>query len=197
MYRALKLAVCACAVFAPLGATTVVSQNQVVALYGDLIPSDCQSWTRSGGAYAGFYVFHYSASGATGSRFRLPEPPPTCLGECEGPIFLQSPYSRTGSLWAGITFEYGVCLTGWILVAEVFYLDPSGFGLPWCCEQHVLAHPEASSGQVEARDCGGIWRVAEGVSGIIGGDPTCPCSPPTGIEDVSTTWGTVKACFTE
>ena len=172
-----------------------MSQNEVVALFGDSARTDCYAWVDEGYGVGGYYVFHYSASGATGSRFLLPHM--ACLFDVEGPYLHYSPHAYVGRPSVGIQFEYGTCLTGWIFVAELWYVDSSGFGFPFCCEQPVLAHPYASSGEPEAHDCAGAWKIVEGNSGFMIGDPSCPCSTPTGILSEMTTWGRIKATFFE
>jgi hypothetical protein len=165
--------------------------QDVIALFGDSIPSSCHSETGLG--FAGFYLFHYSAGGTMGSQFRLPSMP--CLtGDVFGPSILNQAYPSTGSLQTGISFDYGQCLTGWNYVATIAYLAVSG-GIPACCEQPILASPIAMSGQVEAANCSGEWAPAQGVSGFTNGNSNCPCSAITGIYDEPTTWGAVKAYY--
>lgn len=190
----MKKLVCLSVLAFVLAATPTFAQVEVIALFGDSLRTDCHSGVDG---FAWFYLFHYSASGATGSRFRLPDLEP-CLGEPEGPMIATSPFPHSGHPKTGVTFNYGACLTGWIYVGLVAYIDPSGFGFAPCCEQPIVAHPGAVTGEVEALDCLSGTRVAVAVTGIVNGNASCPCSPATGIPDdpvAPSTWGVIKALY--
>jgi hypothetical protein len=186
------LAVLACV---SLGVTSSSGQSDVIALYGDTMRTDCAGYPEDDMVV--LYIFHYSPSGATGSQFRIAMP--ACLeatGEIIGPSLGQPAYPSTGNLKTGITFQYGVCLTGWIYVATFAYYDIMGLGgFGACCEQPVLAHPAASTGQVEAFDCQAVPRVALGVSGMVTTVTGCSCSTPTGIPNQDTSWGSIKELY--
>lgn len=176
---------------------TPLAHGDTIALYADSMRTDC-SVSAGAGDFAVFYVYHYSSSGASGSQFRLPKPP------CEffdifGPTIDQAAFPYTGHPESGLVFQYGECLTGWTYLAVVFYFDFIGLGqFPTCCEKPPLAHPSATSGQVEAFDCAGTPHPAAGISGIFNGDATCPCDVVTGVFDdpsAPTTWGAVKAQY--
>ena len=130
------------------------SQADFIALFDDSLRTDCSESAPPGQRQALFHVFHYSSSGATGSRFQLPKP--ACeFFDISGPMGPQlTAFPFTGSFKGGVEFQYGACLTGWIYLGVVFYLDIVGLGsYPICCEYPPVAHPSATTGQVEAFDC--------------------------------------------
>ena len=181
--------------FVSLNLTSSSGQTDVIALYGDTLRTECSAYPED--CMVVLFIFHYSLSGATGSQFQIAMPP--CLeatGEIIGPSMGQPAYPSTGTLETGITFQYGTCLTGWIYVTTFAYVDIMGLGgFGACCEQPVLAHPGASTGQVEALDCQSIPRVASGVSGMVTTVAGCSCTIPTGIPNRETSWGRVKELF--
>jgi len=126
---------------------------------------------------------------------------PECLsriGEVAGPYLEQPGFPSTGYLSSGIAFQYGACLSGWIYLGKLVYIDIIGLGgFNACCEQAVLAHPAASTGEVEAFDCEGVPKIASGVSGMTSTISGCACSIPTGILNETTTWGKIKDLYSE
>ena len=166
------------------------SQTNIIAIYGDSTHSDCnipyEMVMRA-------YVFHYSSSGATGSSFQAPWQ--SCFVEiefvCDERVF---PIT-SGTSQTGVSIEYGACLTGWIHILTVLYVDYSGLGFPACCELPVLPHPNSSSGALEILDCAGSVNSATGVSGIAKADASCPCEIPSGIAESGATWGKIKELY--
>ena len=175
------------------------AQAEIVALYGDSLETGtCDGSQFQPQALAIFYIFHYSSSGATGSRFAIS--PPNCLtfGGIIGPFLFQPAFPSTGTLETGIEFNYGACLSGWIYIGVVGYWDLLGLTSGFCCEHPILPHPSASSGQVEAMDCSNSPKVATAHSGIVGVNESCPCSVVTGIRgDRQTTWGAIKSLYAD
>ena len=170
-------------------------QNEFIGLFGDTIPLDCNGLHLTEGDAIVFYVFHYSVDGATGSRFSVPRP--TCLfGDNEGPFIVTRPFSNTtGDLESGVVIDYGECLTGWNHILSIAY-EGVGLGWPSCCEQTVVRHPLAGSGEIEVSDCSGGIRIAQGLSGLIADlNETCGCVP-SGIQNGVSTWGSIKALYT-
>ncbi len=179
-----------------LVATSVDGRADVIGIYTDSTRTDCAAIPIGGPSFLLFFVYHYSAEGASGCRFRFPRPP--CIGAStiNGPILNDKPFSWTGDLESGIEFDYGACLTGWTFVASVAYWDVVGLGgWPNCCEQQILAHPSSLSGYVEAIDCGGSPRDAVAFSGFLTLTEVCQCSVATGIAYPTCTWGAIKALY--
>lgn len=176
-------------------ATPPVAYGDAIALYGDTLRTDCIAIPNVN-LLASFVIFHYSASGTSGSQFRIPRPVCMSFDNIVGPILLQAAFPTVGNLESGIKFQYGECLTGWIRLGWVVYFDPTGLGgWPVCCEQPVLAHPAAASGQVEEFDCVGSSGVVPAFSGVISISGGCSCSVVTGIQNQTTTWGVIKEMY--
>lgn len=168
-------------------------QPGVIAVYGDSLHVDCNVVHDPGPGVLVFYVFHHSAGGARECRFSAPYQ--SCMAEIEWGLDRSEFLNTTGSSQTGVTIEYGLCLTGWVHVLTVFCADVLGLGCPPCCEYPVLPHPDVSSGQVEDLDCDNQWVVAEGVSGLVNSNSSCPCKTPSGIESQDHTWGKIKALY--
>lgn len=163
-----------------------------IALFADTLRSSCGGPEPDYEFF--FYVFHYSASGASGSRFMLADV--DCVAGNIGRWHWEYAFPPTGSFFSGVEFSYGGCITGWIYLGAIIYADCCGLG-GWgpCCEQKVEAHPDASSGMPEALDCSAVYQVADGLSGIININDSCPCGVLTGIVDRRNTWGSIKALY--
>lgn len=174
------------------------ARGDTVALYADSLRTTCAGIPSQDRVL--LWIHHYAPAGATGLRFRIPEPP--CLVEIEGPISTMSPFTKIGRIDTGIEFQYGACLSGWVYVGVTWLFDYLGLG-GWssCCEVSMLAHPASLSGDIEIRSCDDEWIPAPHVSVIIYPNPTCPCDTPTGIIDpeppMPSTWGAIKALYRE
>jgi hypothetical protein len=170
-------------------------QINTINLYGDTLHTDCSIAHEWGQIAIVAHVFHYSSSGAMSSRFSAPDPG----------CFIEGTYARdiavfpatTGNSQTGITINYGACLTGWIFVLSIIYMDVTGLGSPDCCAYPVLADPSAPSGQIEILDCSNNVVPGGGISGIVNGTPQCPCDIVTGIFEYHNTWGRIKSLYTE
>ena len=183
------------AVFAVLLCQGVVfGQTNFIALYGDTLHSDC-SIVNSGFGVYWVEVFHYSADGTRGCRFSARYQ--NCLVEAEFHHDVPSFIATSGSSQTGVVVDYGDCLSGWIHVMSIMYWDVMDFGTGVCCELPVLPDPGAASGEIEFTDCGDNVIYGYGVSGIVNRDASCPCEIPTGIADWTTTWGEIKALYSE
>ncbi len=171
------------------------AHGDVIAIYRDLSRTECDTPPFLGVSVT-FFVFHYSAGGATGSRFRVPRPGCLIVTSITGPRLSTDPFPWTGDVKNGIEFSYGACLTGWTFVASVRYFDVVSLGgWPFCCEQQVLTHPGSSTGQVEAIDCGGAAAEATVFTAFITHTAGCLCSVATGIPNGSFTWGAIKELY--
>ena len=172
------------------------AQYDVIAVFSDTTHTNCAVDFFCNGddcGYILFWVFHYSTSGAQGSRFKAPYQ--LCLGE-HGWLGEYKPFpGTTGDTQVGITVPYGPCLSGWMHILTAWYYAGSLIGTADCCEYQVLPHPEASTGDVEILDCTGTWVAADHVSAFVNANSSCPCSIPTGIAGQLTTWGAVKALY--
>ncbi len=178
-----------------LALTVTGVSADVIAIYGDTLHVDCGvvDCPDDEISLLVFYVFHYSASGALGSRFRAPYQ--SCLAEYE---FVRDnrPFAGTvGNSQLGVEVPYGTCLTGWTHILTIYFHDPGNLGSPPCCQFPVLPHPSSSTGEIEILDCTNSWVSADGAPAIVRAGPSCPCSIPTGILEGPATWGSIKALF--
>jgi hypothetical protein len=65
-----------------------------------------------------------------------------------------------------------------------------------CCFYPLLPDPDPSTGgNVRVVDCDGNTVAATGLVATVNGNATCPCGYPVPVEE--TTWGQVKALYTE
>ena len=184
----LLFGLCLLTIVAPANA-----QYDAIVLLNDSLVTDCNiEWSEN---HAVFYIFHYSRTGTLGSQFRISKVPCMNFGGITGPTMHNPGPSYVGNIETGIRFYYDSCMTGWIYIAVVTYWDLVGLTGGNCCEQVILEHPEASTGQPEAFDCGGLTLAAEGISGFITEQPDCACSVPTGITDHQDTWGAIKNIY--
>ena len=174
------------------------AQYDLIAVFSDTTHTDCAVTYTCFDEDCGFilfWVFHYSTSGAQGSRFKAPYQ--YCLAE-HGWSGDYRPFpGTTGNTQIGVTIPYGSCLSGWIHVLTVWYWSCCHIGTGSCCEYPILPHPEAATGDVEALNCTGSWVSADNASAFVNANSSCPCAVPTGITDHVTTWGAVKALFGE
>jgi hypothetical protein len=138
------------------------------------------------------YVVHVT-DGATASMFLARRP------ECwTGAVWVgdSTPYCPgvgCGDSQTGIGLVYGACQVGAIHVLTITYFVQAASQA--CCLYPLLPHPGSPGGQVEVTDCGFNPGVAMGLVATVNGGPTCPCGYPVPVEE--TTWGRVKALYTE
>ncbi len=170
----------------------VHARADFIGLYGDTLHTDCDI-DNPGLLIFWVEVFHYSAHGASGCQFSAPYQP--CLVEAEFHSDIKEFAATSGDSQTGVAVDYGDCLSGWIHVLTIVYVDPVGFGGPDCCVLPVLPDPNSSSGEIEVTDCDGAVSTADALPGIVNSTEACPCGVPTGIADPSTTWGRLKALF--
>jgi hypothetical protein len=185
MTRFAPIALALIVVFAGLSTS---AKADIIGLYGDDMHTTCSAQTMGSFALQ-FYVFHYSATGTTGSRFMTPLP--SCFVDVTGPVTNSVFPSTIGTAASGVEVYYGECLTGWIHVLDIVYF--STFEFPPCCIQTMAAHPTALSGYVEVIPCSGGPLPIFGYSGISEADSSCPCELTVGTE--SATWGSIKALY--
>jgi hypothetical protein len=171
------------------------SQYDLIAIFADSTHSDCAvtfSCVDEDCGWIFFWFFHYSTSGAFGSRFKAPHQ--DCFLEQDFAGAFRPFPGTTGTTEFGITIPYGSCRSGWTHILTVGFWAGLPGVLP-CCEYPVLPHPSSTTGDVEIMDCTGNWVSADKTSAFIEADASCPCSIATGILDRATTWGAVKALY--
>jgi hypothetical protein len=142
------------------------------------------------------YVMHEGTAGATGSRFRLEGS--RYLGFAYG--LAMSAYTVTGrGDLEGLTVEYGACLEGNILIAEVIY--STFFGSTPCSFITPVAHAEVQSGEIEVTLCDGTVAAAGARPLTVNPrdwfDYQCVPWCATSIPVEPTTWGRIKALYSE
>jgi len=95
-----------------------------------------------------------------------------------------------GTTSGGITIGYGTCKTGTFHIMTALY---SVVSAGTCCRWSVIADPNLPSGKIEIPDCAFDLTYGTGGQGIVNMTGACPCNVPT----EETTWGQVKALYTE
>jgi hypothetical protein len=161
-----------------------------IGLYGDSQGTQCDI-VDNAARLLPIYVVHVSTLGAIGCEFWAPKP--TCM---VGAIWLSDtdPFGMfLGTTQTGVTIPYGPCKTGPIL-ATVMNFFGRGTSEP-CCSYPVLGHPYLNPSSPRAIDCANQGQSAVGLMGTINGTAGCPCGNPVPAEE--TTWGRVKALYTE
>ena len=169
-----------------LGATMAFAQNGSIGIFADNQGTNCNLPFAAG--IQNYYFVHVNAVGASGSQWAAPAP--TCLSAvrlADLAVFAVN----LGNTTAGITIGYGICKVGTFHIMTALYqvLAPASA----CCRWSVVADPSLSSGKIEIPDCLFNLTYGTGGQGILNSNPTCNCNVPT--ED--TTWGQVKALYTE
>jgi hypothetical protein len=167
-------------------ASMVFAQNGSIGIFADPAGTNCNLPGVPGIAY--YYFVHVNAIGASASQWAAPAP--TCFSGmrlADLAVFAVN----LGNTSAGVTVGYGTCKTGTFHIMTALYqvFAPAG---P-CCRWKVVADPSLSSGKIEIPDCLFLMSYGTGGQGIVNMNQTCPCNVPT--ED--TTWGQVKALYTE
>jgi hypothetical protein len=168
-----------------LGATMAFAQNGSIGIFADNAGLNCNLPGAPG--IANYYFVHVNAVGATGSQWAAPAP--ACFSAvrlADLAVFAVN----LGNTTAGITIGYGICKTGTFHIMTALY---QVLAAPTqCCRWTVVADPSLSSGKIEIPDCAFLLTYGTGGQGLVG--TMCPtCNVPT--ED--TTWGQVKALYTE
>ena len=169
-----------------LGATMAFAQNGSIGVFADNTGTSC---SLPGSGTVSYYFVHVNAIGATASQWAAPKP--ACLTGtrlADIPVFAVN----FGTSEAGITVGYGTCSVGTFHILTALYSVTSAEN---CCYFSVIPDPNLESGKIEIPECAPDFNMSYGTSGqgIINSGLTCDCNVPT--ED--TTWGQVKALYTE
>lgn len=167
-----------------VSATMAFAQNGSIGIFADNLGQSC---TLQDTGTATYYFLHVNAIGATASQWAAPKP--ACLTGvrlADLPVFA----INLGNTEAGVTVGYGICKVGTFHIMSVLYSVTS---VTDCCYFPVIPDPNLPSGKIEIPDC--LFNLTYGTSGkgIVNANQTCVCDVPT--ED--TTWGQVKALYTE
>ena len=173
-------------------ASLAVGQPGTIALYSGPGSVDCAVYDTQPGALIQVHVFHILTSEAMGSQWAVPMPACatglTWIGDTN--YFL----AAVGHSQTGIGIGYGVCQSGPILLMTINYW---GQGLSeMCCPLSVEpdSRPPNPPGAILMVDCNIDLFEATGTPAMINPQPTCPC--PT-VRSEATTWGHVKALYSD
>lgn len=159
--------------------------NGSIGVFADPAGLNCNLPGTAGIAY--YYFVHVNALGATASQWAAPAP--SCfVGTrlADMPVFS----INLGNTSAGITVGYGGCKTGTFHIITALYSVASA---GTCCRWSVVADPNLSSGKIEIPDCDFKLTFGTGGQGYLNATVNCQCNVPT----QDTTWGQVKALYTE
>jgi hypothetical protein len=94
-----------------------------------------------------------------------------------------------------VSIGYGSCRVGSIHVQTMNFFAMGN--TPPCCHYWVRPDPAAPSNQVEVVDCNNSLLYATGGLGFINPGPGCTCGYPCPVPVEETTWGRVKAVYSE
>ena len=167
-----------------VSATMAFAQNGSIGIFADNAGTSYNLPGAPGLAY--YYFVHCYALGATRSQWAAPAP--TCMTAvriADMPVFAVN----LGNTAAGITIGYGTCKTGTFHIMTTLYNVVSA---ETCCRWDVVADPSLASGKIEIQDCEFDLTYGNGGHGWVNWTPACHEVP---TED--TTWGQVKALYTE
>jgi hypothetical protein len=175
-------------VFACIWLVAGLAYGDTIGLYADNLGTSCNIGESYPLTYV--YVVHVSPGGATASEFMAPKP--ACW---TGAMWMQDIeiYGMPGNSQTGKSIGYGSCVTGTIHILTIVYFA-QGTAEP-CCVYPVLPAPWSPGGEVLIADCDLNPVTAIGLASTVNGDSTCPCGYPVSVDE--TTWGSVKALYTE
>jgi len=175
-------------VFLMLGATLAFAQAGSIGIFANPAATDCNLVAGPASGLALYYIVHVNTPGAVGCEYAAPKP--TCMSLAQWLSDSNAFPVTLGNSQTGVSVGYGTCRVAPILVQtlQYFVLGPN----PTCCRYPVLPHP--INGGPNVVDCADNLLIATGGQGIINAVPgQCMCNVP--VE--STTWGQMKALYTE
>lgn len=166
-------------------ASLAFAQAGSIGVFSDCAASDCSFQDTGPSCCITVNMIHVHTAGATGARFAL-QPPPgwSYIGEIWNVTLV------SGSALGGATLSYAGCLSPTIpLGCVTFWGTPE----PPCTYFGIVPDPGASSGRIEAWDCGTPPAVMypTGGQGIVNSDGTCDCNVPVS----NTSWGNIKGLY--
>jgi hypothetical protein len=161
-----------------------------IGVFPDVVGADCNILDLAPGLLS-VHVIHYPGdNGAVASEFAAPMP------ACMTLAFWLSDTTfgiTPGNSQVGISIGYGNCYTQPIHILTINYFV-QGMSEP-CCHYPVVAHPQF--GAINAVDCNNQLIPAAGITNTVNGDATCPCPIPDTVPVHESTWGQVKALYTD
>jgi len=180
-------AIGACVCF--VGLVSVVAHSDTIGLYNDAGGSNCNI-TDGAFPIKSVYVVHIPSGGVTASDWAAPKP--ACWTNA---VYLSDtePFENPGNSQTGKTVGYGSCITHAIHILTINYFVQGSS--PPCCLYPLLGHPYDDPDHPMVADCNNQGHPAQGLVATINGNATCPCGYPVPVEE--TTWGRVKALYTE
>jgi hypothetical protein len=177
------------AVSALMVASLAFAQAGSIGIFGDPAGTNCNLLDNSGPGLKQYYVVHVNTPGATASEYQAKMP--TCM---VGATYLSDTNLfpvTLGNSQTGVSVGYGTCRTAPINT-QIISVFVSGLSTP-CCRWYVTPNPNTVSGKIEGVDCAFESTYPTGGTGIVNPNSTCQCNVPT----EETTWGQVKALYTE
>jgi hypothetical protein len=146
------------------------------------------------------YVFHHNTNGATGCRFRAPQP--SCMDAMYLSEVVTPPFTGTGDSQTGIFISYGACMQSPIHILTISYFAQGN--TPNCCCYFILPDSASEPYGIQVTDCSDPPQLMLGHTyiGII--NPAMnQCSehsvPETCINYTvpveNSTWGAIKSLY--
>ncbi|NIM20308.1 MAG: hypothetical protein GTO51_08770 [Candidatus Latescibacteria bacterium] len=177
-----------------LSTNDVPAQGGKIAVYADPAGAECDMIAPGLGLII-FYVVYTGTPEVQTIAFSAPMP--ACMSTA---VWLEDYYDATyilppGNSQDGIVLSHFSCEPAPTTVMSITYF--ASFPLPSCCYYTVLAHPEFPSGLIEASDCDGNTFFPTGLMSTINGNASCPRPILITVPTRETTWGKVKALFSE
>lgn len=164
---------CMCALMI---ASVAMAVDQI-GVFTDALGTSCNLGNIAGQFSSSATVMHRYTPGATGSRFKINFPPGTAF------FGMPTQYVSIGVVQSDISFAYGGCVSGSIIIGQINAIYQSGVG-------QVV--PADSFSDILFTDCSFAEKTATGLKFSVG-PPGPDCVEPIATE--ASTWGSVKALY--
>lgn len=157
--------------------SSVAMAADYIGIYSDATGTTCNLGNIAGQFSTSATVIQTDFSGVTGSRFKINFPPGTAF------FGMPTPYVSIGLVESDISFGYGACLTGHIIIGTLNAVYAAGV---------VEVVPADNFSDIIYADCSFVEKTATGGKAYIGMFGHCPGD---NIAVEPSTWGSVKALY--
>jgi len=177
-----------------LGATVALAQGGGrIGVFSENTGTNCAITDAAAGLLS-VYVVHIGTTGATASQYIAAKP------SCMTATYLSDTNLfgvTVGNSQTGVSVGYGTCRVGTIHTQTLSFFA-SGT-TPACCIYKVTCDPlgvnQCNLGKVDIVDCSFVPGVAAGQSGVVNSTGACTC--PMIVADEESSWGQIKALYSE
>lgn len=173
MKRTLLLTICALMIAS-------VAMADHIGIYSDASGQSCQLGNIAGQFSSSVTVIHKFATGAAGSRFKATFPAGTLF------INFVTPYIMVGVLPTDLSFAYGKCLSGCIVLGTLNAFYGAG-----------TLRVQAADGQLNIiyADCSFVEKLATGGEAYVNVAGECLDNEGCTVPVEPSTWGSVKSLY--